>query len=235
MSRLKLAAVALAIVSLASCEEAPLTAPNGSEIFLQANPTFVIANGGISVVTAVVTEPAGTLVPDGTEVLFFTSLGRIDPVGKTVRGVARVNFVSDARSGVATVTAISGQAPGGTNPTVEIGIGSTLPFVIHIAADPQLITGARQSRITATVFDEFGNPVQNVPVSFSLAPEGTIPLEERLESGGALLYTNSNGQVFDFLRTLAPFGLGQKSVVVTATALGGATGSLTDSVTVFID
>jgi len=40
----------------------------------------------------VVTEPAGTLVPDGTEVLFFTTLGRIDPVGKTVRGAVEAGF-----------------------------------------------------------------------------------------------------------------------------------------------
>jgi hypothetical protein len=224
----KLAAVALAFLSLASCEEAPLTAPNGSEIFLQANPTFVISNGGISVVTAVVTEPAGTLVPDGTEVLFFTNLGRIDPVGKTVRGVARVNFVSDSRSGRATVTAISGQAPGGTNPTVEIAIGSALPSLVNVAADPQRITLPRNARIVATVFDEFGNPVQNVPVSFSI--DGSL-VEETLDSGGSLLYTNSNGQVSDTLRTQAPIGLGQKTLTVTATTANGITGS----VTVFVD
>ena len=227
MSRLKLAALALAFISLASCEEAPLTAPNGSTIFLQANPGFVIANGGISVVTAVVTEPAGTFVPDGTEVFFFTTLGRIDQTGKTVRGIARVNFVSDSRSGRATVTAISGQA-GGTNPTVEIAIGSALPSRVNVAADPQRLTTQRNARIVATVFDEFGNPVQNVPVSFSI--DGSL-VEETLDSGGALLYTNSNGQVSDTLRTQAPIGLGQKDVTVTATTANGITGS----VTLFID
>ncbi|HKZ30855.1 MAG TPA: hypothetical protein VJ648_00705 [Vicinamibacteria bacterium] len=227
MSRLRLAAVALAFISLASCEEAPLTAPNGSTIFLQANPGFVIANGGISVVTAVVTEPAGTFVPDGTEVFFFTTLGRIDQTGKTVRGIARVNFVSDSRSGRATVTAISGQA-GATNPTVEIAIGSALPSRVNVAADPQRLTTQRNARIVATVFDEFGNPVQNVPVSFSI--DGSL-VEETLDSGGALLYTNSNGQVSDTLRTQAPIGLGQKDVTVTATTANGITGS----VTLFID
>ena len=227
MSRLRLAAVALAFISLASCEEAPLTAPNGSTIFLQANPGFVIANGGISVVTAVVTEPAGTFVPDGTEVFFFTTLGRIDQTGKTVRGIARVNFVSDSRSGRATVTAISGQA-GATNPTVEIAICSALPSRVNVAADPQRLTTQRNARIVATVFDEFGNPVQNVPVSFSI--DGSL-VEETLDSGGALLYTNSNGQVSDTLRTQAPIGLGQKDVTVTATTANGITGS----VTLFID
>ena len=228
MSRLKLAAVALAFISFPSCEQAPLTAPNGSSIFLQANPTFVIANGGISVVTAVVTEPAGTFVPDGIEVFFFTDLGRVDQSGKTVRGIARVNFVSDARSGRATVTAISGQAPGGTNPSVEIAIGSALPSRLNVSADPQYLGTLRHTSVVATVFDENGNPVQNVPVSFSI--EGSL-VEETLDSGGKLLYTNSNGQVSDVLRTRAPFGLGQKTVTVTATTANGTTGS----VTVFID
>jgi hypothetical protein len=228
MSKLGLAASLLAAIALAGCEEAPLTAPNGSTIFLQANPTFVIANGGRSVVTAVVTEPAGTLVPDGTEVNFFTTLGRIDLVGKTVRGIASVNFISDSRSGRATVTAMSGGATGGTNPTVEIGIGSALPALVNVTCDPQRITAPRNCVLRATVFDEFGNPVQNVPVSFSI--DGTL-VEETLDSGGALLYTNSNGQVTDVLRTAAPLGLGQKTVTVTATTANGITGT----VTVFVD
>ena len=226
MSRLRLAPLALAFLSLSGCEEAPLTAPAGSTIFLQANPTFVIANGGISVVTAVVTEPAGTFVPDGTEVFFFTNLGRIDEVGKTVRGVARVNFVSDARSGRASVTAISG----GTTATLDdpIAIGGALPSRVNVVCDPARITIPRNCRLTATVFDEFGNPVQNVPVSFSI--EGSL-IEETLDSGGALLYTNANGQVTDVLRTRAPEGLGQKDVTVRATTANGTTGS----VAVFID
>jgi hypothetical protein len=56
-------------------------------------------------------------------------------------------------------------------------------------------------------------------------------VEETLDSGGALLYTNANGQVTDTLRTQAPLGLGQKSVTVTATTANGITGT----VTVFID
>jgi hypothetical protein len=175
-----------------------------------------------------VTEPAGTLVPDGTEVNFFTTLGRIDLVGKTVRGIASVNFISDSRSGRATVTALSGGATGGTNPTVEIGIGSALPVRVNVVCDPQRITVPRNCRLQATVFDEFGNAVQNVPVSFSI--DGAL-VEETLDSGGALLYTNSNGQVTDVLRTGAPIGLGQKTVTVTATTANGITGTTT----VFVD
>lgn len=218
MSRLRLVAVTAALLGFASCEEAPLTAPTGSTMFLQANPTFVVANGGISVVTAVITEPAGTFVPDGTEVFFFTSLGRIDEVGKTVRGIARVNFVADSRSGLASVNAISGAVTGGP---LEIAIGSRRPTLIVLDAQPRAITTQRNSRISATVFDESGNPVQNVPLVFSLDAEA---VEESLDSGGSVQYTNSNGQAFDTLRTRAPFGLDDfLTVTVTVTAANGLT------------
>ena len=222
MPKLKLRSVALAALAalLGGCETAPLTAPDGSTIILQANPTFVISNGGTSVVTAVVVEPAGTFVPDGTEVTFLSNLGRIDQVGKTVNGLARVNFVSDARSGTATITAISGQATGAP-PTVDIVVGSALPDRVAVTADPPHISAGRPSFLRATVFDERGNPVQNVPVSFSVTGS-TV----RLESGGAFLFTDSNGQVTDTLRTSAPAG-STGTVTVTATTANGISGTTT--------
>jgi hypothetical protein len=273
MSNSRKLAVGLALLAactlagIIACESVPLTAAPGTEMTLIANPTFVIANGGVSVITAILVEPAGTFVPDGVEVFFFTNLGRVDASGKTVNGVARVNFVADARSGVATVTAVSGGPAAAPSPSpsptattqkgvnaldtaaansvdiaaassvasaqnsasVEIRVGNRLPALVVVAADPQRITTPRNSRLTATVFDEFGNPVQNVPVSFSIS--GDL-IEETLDSGGALLYTNSNGQVFDVLRTQAPIGLGQKVVTVAATT---ATGIEPGTVTLFID
>jgi hypothetical protein len=254
---------ACAAAGIIACESVPLTAAPGTSLTLIANPEFVIANGGVSVVTAILVEPAGTFVPDGTEVFFFTNLGRVDASGKTLDGVARVNFVSDSRSGLATVVAISGgpaatprPSPSPTASTrkgvgapdiaaagesvaadentasVVIAVGNALPKRVLVTADPQRITTPRNSRIVATVFDANGNPVQNVPVSFSLAPgDPLIPLEETLDSGGGLLFTNSNGQVTDILRTRALLGLGQKTVKVTATTANG----LTAEVTVFID
>lgn len=251
-----------AAVGIIACESVPLTAAPGTSMTLIANPTFVIANGGVSVVTAILVEPVGTFVPDGTEVFFFTDLGRVDSSGKTVNGVARVNFVADARSGNATVTAISGgpapastptpaatqggvtasaagvtaaaaavglsAAAGQNSATVQISIGSTLPTRVQVAANPQRITSPRQSTITATVFDQFGNPVQNVPVAFSLS--GSL-IEETLASGGAPQFTDSNGQARDTLVTKAPVGGVQKTVTVAATTANGIEGS----VTVFVD
>ncbi len=122
---LLLVALLGAAVVASRCESVPLTAPAGSSIFLQANPTSVPANGGRSLVTALVVEPAGTLVPDGTEVLFLTDLGTIDQTAETVNGIARVYFVSDARSGSATVTAMSGGPS--TVPSAEPTTTTTTP------------------------------------------------------------------------------------------------------------
>jgi hypothetical protein len=225
-------------------------------MFLQCNPCFVVANGGTSVVTAVLMEPAGTLVPDGTVVLFFTTLGRIDAQGESVNGVVRVNFVADARSGTATVTAFSGgpaapapstsptpssggsvtasahlgaSAAGGVaregtaigtgSATLDIAVGSLLPARVLVGANPSSITGSGQSTIVANVFDSRGNPVQNVPVVFSVSATGVT-----LESGGAPRFTDSNGQAFDTLRARSAAA---GPVTVTATTAHGESETVT--------
>lgn len=191
----------LLVVALPMCTGVPLMAPSDSTITLFANPEFVPANGGVSVVTAVVIEPAGTPVPNGTEVSFFTNLGRVDPEAKTKDGIARVNFVSDSRSGMATVTAQSGgaavpaptttmapmsrlsfgmavahaQASGTNSASITITVGSALPETVIVTANPGRITSPRSALITANVFDERGNPVFNVPVFFSLGNVTIVP------------------------------------------------------------
>jgi hypothetical protein len=257
MSKTTRTAVAAGLALLAvTCEKVPLTAPAGTSIFLQCNPPFVVANGGTSLVTALLTEPAGTLVPDGTTVLFFTTLGRIDAQGVSVNGVVRVHFVADSRSGTATITAYAGgppaPAPSGTptpssdasftasahvgdsaaagniarDPTnsgtgsasITIDVGGAIPASMVLVANPQRITSPRQSTIVATVYDAFGNPIQNIPVTFQIVPDASTPFEETLDSGGSPRYTDSNGQAFDTLRTRAPVGGIQKFVEVAAIA-----------------
>lgn len=220
------------------CEVPPLMAP-GSSITLIQNPPFIVANGGVSVITAIVTEPAGTFVPDGSVVLFFTDLGRIDSQGKTVNGVARVNLVADSRSGTAHVTGLAsgGAAPnpsgtpaqgGGTggsgSATVDVFIGSGVPHTVRITASPQSIRSGGASSITANVFDESGNPVSHVPVTFSIS---TGIVGARLESGGGQRFTDSNGQAFDTLRTSVGFA-------GTVSILAIAAGNEEDVVTVTV-
>ena len=100
-------AVALA-AALAACTGAYLTAPSGSTITLVANPPFIASHGGVSEIDAIVIEPAGTEVPDGTSVLWTTTLGHIDRETRTRNGIARNRLVADSRSGVARVTVVSG-------------------------------------------------------------------------------------------------------------------------------
>ena len=105
--------VALILVLISSggaCETLPLLAPTDSTIDLLANPA-VISLGGKTTITAVVTEPAGTSVPNGTLVTFSATLGTLDPIeAQTSDGRASVNFSAGSVSGTATITAFSGDA-----------------------------------------------------------------------------------------------------------------------------
>ena len=104
-------AAAVLAVSAWACHQAILTAPAGSAMSLFANPTFICSNGCTSTISAIVIEAnTNTPVADGTVVQFFTTLGRIEEQGKTNDGVARVNLISDGRSGTAGITAFSGSA-----------------------------------------------------------------------------------------------------------------------------
>ena len=215
---------ALLLVALAhlACEGVLRTAPDGTFLRLIANPEFISANGGVSVITAILTEPAGTPVSNGTVVQFFTNLGRIDAQGRTTNGIARVNLVADSRSGTANVLALSGgpapaasgdgggAAEGDNSASKEVIIGNLNTANIFVTANPSTISLNGTSYITANVFDESGNPVLGAPVFFSLedlastpppspspAPPSTI--RDSLDSGGAAQFTDNAGRAFDVL------------------------------------
>ncbi|HET7294963.1 MAG TPA: hypothetical protein VFM88_21265 [Vicinamibacteria bacterium] len=220
MKRTRIVLCSLALAQVV-CHQAILTAPTGSTITLIANPTFIAANGEVAVISALVIEPAGTPVPDGTVVQFFTTLGRIDEQGKTNDGVARVNLVSDTRSGSADVTAASGPSTA----TTTLTIGSGRPSRVFVTADPNRIldTDPRHSRIVATVYDENGNPVWNVPVIFTV--DGT-PSTEFMRGGGAPAFTNTSGEAIDFLETRHQKKAPPKTVTVRATTPTGVEGTV---------
>jgi hypothetical protein len=242
--------VGLAVLALlaGSCHQALLTAPPGSTVTLVANPQFIPAHGGVSVITAVVVEPAGTPVPDGTVVQFFTNLGSIDEQGRSNDGVVRVNLIADARSGTATVTAVSGGPAIAPSPspspspsptptpaprtdaglmaasnmnsaTVDVVIGSALPASMLVTATPTRLTEKRASLITANVFDASGNPVAHVPIIFTV--DGVT---ERMDSQGSPTFTDNNGQAQDVMRTRYDVAEPSKTVTVkaqTPTAIAG--------------
>jgi hypothetical protein len=187
---------AFLLATAIACAGVLFTAPPGSTISLIANPPFVASDGGVSVITAIVIEPNGTPVSDGTIVLFFTDIGTIEPQGKTKNGLARVNFISDSRSGTATIRALSGgPAPaGGTTPTTTLAPGTTPPpaaggvggtgdatitisvgnvrvQAIRLRADPPRITTSNSTHVFAFVVDASGNGIPNVPVRFEVLPD----------------------------------------------------------------
>ncbi len=163
----RLSALALASLVCGSCGQALLTAPVESTMFMSVNPPFIAANGDTAIVSVFIIEPAGTPVPDGTVVQFFASLGQIPEQGKTNDGVARVTFRSDARSGVAKITAFSGVT---TTDPIDVTIGAKRPTRVVVGLlDPKidLKSGSNTARFKVTVLDVDGNPVSGVNVRFS--------------------------------------------------------------------
>jgi hypothetical protein len=123
-------------------------------------------------------------------VQFFTNLGRIDEQGKTNDGVARVNLISDSRSGTATVSAFSGGAAttpsngaspgtggsaGGASGSIQVIIGAAQAANVIVTAAPQrIVEEPRTSTIRAVVVDTNGNGISNVPVFFAIT-QGIAP------------------------------------------------------------
>jgi hypothetical protein len=216
----RLIGVAL-LAALAGCAGVLFTAPPGSTCTLFANPPFVASDGGVSNITALVVEPAGTTVSDGTVILFFTTIGMIDGQAKTKDGQAHVNFTSDSRSGLAHITAIcGGSAPaaapstspsgspvpgpgGGGGPgtfSVDVPVGNVrVTAVVGMRADPPRITNSNSTHVFARVIDENGNGIANALVFFDIV--ATVnPGSEFFDVQGPV-FTNQSGEAENVMRT----------------------------------
>ena len=181
---------------LSGCGQAIITAPVGSTMAISVNPPFIAAQGDAAIVSVLVIEPAGTPVPDGTVIQFFTTLGTIQEQAKTNDGVARVNLVSDSRSGTAKVTAFSGAA----TISADVTIGATRPTrVVPVLLDARinLSLGQTIGHFKVTVFDANGNPVSRVPVRFSVLDNPA--LDTILD--GPDVFTDNNGDAANRVQT----------------------------------
>jgi len=199
-----------------SCGQAILSAPVGATMAISINPPFIAANGDTAVVSVLVIEPAGTPVPDGTVVQFFTTLGKIQEQGKTNDGVARVNLVSDSRSGTATVTVFSGSA----TTTADVVIGAARPAQILAAlvdARIDLSEGRSIAGFKVTVLDANGNPVSSVPVRFSVVDNPAVDAILH----GTDHFTDNNGDAFGEVQTRreTPGTIRLRADVLSSTAL----------------
>ncbi len=181
---------------LPACGQAIITAPVGSTMAISVNPPFIAAQGDAAIVSVLVIEPAGTPVPDGTVIQFFTTLGTIQEQAKTNDGVARVNLISDSRSGTAKVTAFSGPA----TISADVIIGATRPTrVVPVLLDARinLSLGQTIGDFKVTVFDANGNPVSRVPVRFSVLDNPA--LDTILD--GPDVFTDNNGDAANRVQT----------------------------------
>ena len=205
------------------CDKVPLTAPNSSTITLSA-PTRTLPTGGSTQLSAIVTEPAGTPVQDGTTVLFQTNLGRLDPAEAHTRGgVATTMFFAGDVSGAAEVKALSGPAGSGSTTTatnavtILIGNAAIGTIAVRSSAGSVPATGGTVD-IVATVLSDggtsggtavAGGPMPGVQVSFSTTA-GTL--------SGTRVTTDGNGEAVTRLTTDA-------NATVTASA-GTKTGTV---------
>ena len=100
----------LVLVVAGACDSLPLLAPSESTIVLLASRS-VLPLQETSTITAVITEPAGTPVANGTLVTFSTTLGTLDPPeARTTAGRATVTLRAGTTPGTATLSAFSGDA-----------------------------------------------------------------------------------------------------------------------------
>jgi hypothetical protein len=217
------------MLAAASCGRAPLTAPSGSAIRLVAS-TSALSLDGAAEITAFVLEGSqggrasngateiisgsGMPVHDGTDVVFVTSLGRVEPSeARTRGGRATVRLIGDGRSGTATITAVSGAA----SSTIDVEIGAALARRLTVTAHPQTLPSiGGTALISARVEGQQGDPVPGVLVSFSTT-EGTL--------SATAATTNDDGYASAILKTTAE---------ATVTATSGGAGDLRGTVVVSV-
>jgi hypothetical protein len=216
--------VLLALV-MSSCESSPLLAPTRSTISLIASAQRAPLNSEVEIL-ATVQEDSGNAVQDGTLVTFTTSLGTLVPrQATTVRGTARTILQTGSISGTATVNASSGNARttaggssgSGTSSTttpgtnVQILIGAAAASRVSLAARPGSVSSSGgTAEIIAGVFDDAGNPITGVPVTFS-TDQGTL--------SASIVTTDRNGEARTTLTT------NKKSTVTARVGGGGGTGT----------
>ena len=171
---------------LSGCDSSVLLAPTESTIALSSSATAIPA-GGTTTLTAVVIEPAGTPVQNGTVVRFSTNLGRVEPVeAQTRNGVATATFMGES-AGLARITATSGPA-GATDSgnVIEIAVGAAAVENVALQASPSAVSARGGSTtITANVLGANNQPLRGIPVTFSTSA-GTL--------SATTATTDANGQ-----------------------------------------
>jgi hypothetical protein len=126
----------LRLVALTALAAAFASAPAQQTLVkLSAFPTVSVADGrSTSAISAELRDNAGKVVPDGTRVVFNTTLGTFrESIVTTVNGIARAILVSDGRAGIARITA-----------TPLSGSASPANLEFEFVADRAMLSSARE-------------------------------------------------------------------------------------------
>jgi len=158
-----LATVTATVGSLSATALVTFTPGPPTNLSLIAAPSTLPVDD-LSTLTADVTDQFGNPVADGVVVSFTTSFGTLsDNSATTVNGAATA-MLSSTLPGTAVVTATLGSLSAAALVTFTPGAPANLALV----AAPSTLQVGHLSALTATVTDQFGNPVADgTPVSFS--------------------------------------------------------------------
>src|SRR6056297_2187748 len=191
-------------------------------ITLNADPTQIPADGtSSSAIKATLTDSSGEPMPEGTSVLFETTLGQFSTSGwqSTSRSVVgengevSVSLISGTQGGTATVTATSGGVSQSTTVTFE-GTGggggeATIGSVSLSAEADSIPTNGASTAITADLLDTTGQPMpQGTEVTFETDlgsfPGGTSQTLSTADDSGVVttsLIAGTNGGVAEVTAT----------------------------------
>lgn len=187
---LPLAAACLPLVLLApACDEASPVAPAGTVLSISVSPSRIAADGTATVLVTAL-KANGTAVNPGTEIRLDTTLGTVPNLATTdSSGVAEATLTGDGRVGMATVTARAGAAEA---VTVDVEIGE-FAATVSLQTSPSQVAAGGSVDLLAIVRDDEGRPLGGANVNF-VTQVGT------LDSGGSLVFTDSQGEATDVLR-----------------------------------
>lgn len=180
-------------------------APSGTVVTVTSDAALVPTSTAVPI-TVKLTSIDGAPVPNGTEVLFSASRGRLEQLKqRTQGGQARVSYVAPPDVGAAEIRASSSDAQGSLTLAV---ISGPVARISLAASRSELPAGGGETEITASVQGPAGQPVAGAPVTFQTSA-GTMSSKAAT--------TDQSGAARALLKTSAP-------AVVTAKIAGLAGG-----------
>jgi hypothetical protein len=160
----------------------PILPGQAFTLTLAATPAELTAGyGQLARLRAEATDRYGNLIADGTPLSFASSLGLVTPAStNTVGGVGEADFVGELVAGTSVITVT---APGGAVGHVQVRIRPAPPSSMSLDITPgQIAVGNEAARLAATVWDAYGNLVEDgTPVVFS-TDLGTLRLPAGAEA-----------------------------------------------------